>query len=234
MYFDSFVFSNEGGRSPNEDSAGSFSNDRIHGWIAADGLGGHTHGELASAKVVEIMSSMTEKNTEITDDLIARTLKKMNVQVKNLGGPLTTATIAFSDGETLQYANCGDTRLVFFRKNKAFARSRDHSVAYTLYQAGQIRYEEIARHPDQNHLLHAMGVETDFIGEQYDPIRLKPRDAFLICTDGFWELISEPEMEKTLRISNSAEDWIKLMLMLMEDRLTPTSDNYTAVAVKVH
>ena len=56
--------------------------------------------------------------------------------------------------------------------------------------------------------------------------------AFLLCSDGFWELISEQQMGWLLRGSDSPEQWLEKMTAVVEKRGRNRSmDNYTAVAV---
>ena len=57
------------------------------------------------------------------------------------------------------------------------------------------------------------------------------KDAFLLCTDGFWENVYETEMEQALRDAQSPEDWLSRMEEILRPRLTEGSDNYTAAAV---
>lgn len=233
MRFLTHQYSNPGGRSPNEDSLGAFSGDRFHAWIAADGLGGHSHGELASMEAVRIVYDRIAGCEKLDEAFVQETFSEMNDSVRGLHGPLTTAAAAFSDGNTLWYGNSGDSRFVFFRGKKVLFRSNDHSLAYLAYKTGQIEYSEIPLHPAQNRLFHSLGFDSEFIGEFYPAIELEAGDAFILCTDGFWELVTEREMIRTLNIAQTPEEWIEFMLEILESRLKPTSDNYTAVCVIV-
>ena len=58
-------------------------------------------------------------------------------------------------------------------------------------------------------------------------------DAFLICTDGFWELVTEVEMEAMLAGSNAPEQWLARMESILLDNAPPDHDNYTATAIFV-
>ncbi len=233
MRFLTHQFTDPGGREPNEDCAGSFTNGSLHAWIAADGLGGHSHGEWASAKAVGTLETALSECTALDEEFIRDTFRKMNEEVKTLSGPLTTAAAGFSDGETLWYGNNGDSRFIFIRNKEVLYRSNDHSIAFMAYRRGDISYEEISSHPAQNRLFHSMGFESDFDGEFYEPVKLQPGDAFMMCTDGFWELINENEIIRALNISKNPQEWIDSMLLILKERLQPDSDNYTAVCVLV-
>lgn len=233
MRFDTFQFTDKGKRDPNEDSVGAFSNDIFSAWIVADGLGGHINGELASAEAVAALEEQMRSCVSMDQTFVESVMRSIHQRIGRLGGPLTTAVAAFSDAEKLFYSNCGDSRFIFIRKGKVLTRSNDHSVAYALYRRGDIPYEEIPNNPYQNRLLHAMGVAEDFFGESYEPITLEPDDAFILCTDGFWELITERDVLRTLKVSPTAETWAELMLDLLKERLTETSDNYSLITVQV-
>ena len=226
-------YTNPGGRSPNEDCVGYYTDMKIYAWVAADGLGGHSHGELASAQAVQIMDQMVSECDHLDEETVKEIFREMNDGVKALDGPLTTAVCAFSDGKTLYYGNNGDSRFILIRDRKVVYRSNDHSLAFLAYKNGAIRYEDIPSHPAQNRLYHSMGCDSSFAGEFYPPVELMPGDAFLLCTDGFWELVTEKEIERTLNISKTPQEWMSMMLECLEPRLTPTSDNYSAVCVLV-
>ena len=58
-------------------------------------------------------------------------------------------------------------------------------------------------------------------------------DAFLLCTDGLWQLISQPVMERSLQLAASAEEWLALLRRAAEAKADQSSDNYSALAVWV-
>ena len=56
-------------------------------------------------------------------------------------------------------------------------------------------------------------------------------DAFLICSDGFWELVNENSIEKTFKSSHSPDQWLQKMLDILHKNETEGNDNYSAVTV---
>ena len=70
--------------------------------------------------------------------------------------------------------------------------------------------------------------------EMADSIKLKKNMSFLLCTDGFWELILEKDMEKCLKMANNPEEWIALMkTIIVNNGKNVNMDNYSAIAVWV-
>lgn len=226
-------FTDPGGRSPNEDSVGFFTEGNFSAWIAADGLGGHARGEVASSEAVRSLERLLAGCKSMDRKYVENTFRQMNDDIYELNGPLTTAVCAFSDGEKLWYGNNGDSRFLFIRNKKVIRHSNDHSLAYIAYTTGQISYDEIPSHPAQNRLFHSLGNEESFAGEFYPELELKTGDSFLLCTDGFWELISNDEIIRTLNISPTPQEWLSMMLDIIQSRLKKTSDNYSAVCVMV-
>jgi PPM family protein phosphatase len=58
-------------------------------------------------------------------------------------------------------------------------------------------------------------------------------DAFLLCSDGWWEAVGEDVMEGTLRGAREPADWLASMAATIQAAARPGQDNYSAVAVMV-
>jgi serine/threonine protein phosphatase PrpC len=73
--------------------------------------------------------------------------------------------------------------------------------------------------------------------ENFEPVvarsasTLASGDAFLLCTDGFWEYIEERDMERALSEVRSAEEWLRRMERQVVERGGKEQDNYSALAV---
>ena len=104
-----------------------------------------------------------------------------------------------------------------------------------LALGGQIKESEIRYHKDRNRVLRVMG--TPWEGESYsvaDPIEMLDDQAFVLCSDGFWELITEKEMEKTLKQSSSVAQWLEKMEKIVVKRgENKDMDNYSAICVYI-
>ena len=67
-----------------------------------------------------------------------------------------------------------------------------------------------------------------------DPIETLDDQAFVLCSDGFWELITEKEMEKTLKQSSSVAQWLEKMEKIVAKRgENKDMDNYSAICVYI-
>ena len=105
----------------------------------------------------------------------------------------------------------------------------------TLEHMKEIKEKDIRFHKDRNRLLKAIGngdpnLEPT-ISRKY---KLSSKTAFLLCTDGFWELIDEKEMIGCLRRTSNAKDWVKEMGAIVVSRGKGNNmDNVTAIGVRI-
>ncbi len=198
-------------------------------FIVADGLGGHSSGEIASLAAVNYF----EKNCcgDYTDERLGELLEGANREVAKKGaGGKTTVAAAFTENGNFIYANVGDSRVYYFRNGKLIAQTKDHSVCQASVDMGMMRAEEIRGSEDRSRLLKVLGSEEKLkIKKRYQPIRIQNGDAFLVCSDGFWEYVLENEMEADLQKSESPEVWLKFMLERHIPRAENKGDNYTAI-----
>lgn len=234
-----YMFTNEGSREVNEDSCNVVNLNDKYCFIVADGLGGHGRGEEASALVVNHMSDEFMKNANIDDFLESSVvnaqvaLMKAQEEKHTRNEMKTTLVAAMVDGLNLKWIHVGDSRLYRFVKNKVKERTIDHSVPQMLAMTGEIKEKEIRNHPDRNRLLKVMGIEWESPKYTVSPVsNVLDTQALLLCTDGFWELITEKEMCKVLKKCKSVEEWINRMAEIVaENGKDKKMDNYTAIGV---
>lgn len=230
---------NPGGREVNEDYVKICGRGGAMCFVLCDGLGGHGKGELASQFVAESLCRSFEQAAD-SDSFFASAFdtaqEGLIAEQKRIGAVFemkTTAVALVIDGERWRYAFIGDSRLYHFRKCKPVFRTLDHSVPQMLVLAGDIKEKQIRCHPDRNRLLRVMGVEWD--SPRYECggwQELRSGDAFLLCSDGFWEPIVEKEMSKLLKHSLNAEEWLGAMAeTVLRNGESTDMDNNSAIAV---
>lgn len=235
------LFTNQGERPNNEDYVGYTEVGARKCFVLCDGLGGHGNGEVASQLVVnsileDFKLHLKEKNwiKEAVRSAQAALLAKQKEE-NDTNGMKTTLVVLDLDENFAKYTHVGDSRGYYFYKNKYKLRTIDHSVPQMLVESHRIKEKDIRNHPDRNRLLRVMGVEWDDdkfeTGEEIF-LKVGKRHAFFLCSDGFWELITEKEMESCLKAAASARDWINRMQEIVLKNGTGTNmDNYSAIAV---
>ncbi|MEW6366876.1 MAG: protein phosphatase 2C domain-containing protein [Acidobacteriota bacterium] len=238
MPFETASITRVGGRKVNEDYCGHVEVDSSSCFVAADGLGGHGGGDIASKIAVDAVLDSFREGPELSAAALDRLvmaaqngLLKRQAEEPSLVNMRTTIVILVSDGTRALWAHLGDTRLYHIRGGRIVHQTKDHSVPQALVDAGEITVEQIRRHPDRNRLLRCLGREEELrpvIPES--PCELQEGDAFLLCTDGFWDYVTESEMEEDLAKTGTPKEWLALMEGRVLERATGVNDNYTAVS----
>ncbi len=209
--------------------------------VVADGLGGHDRGEVASEVVTSsfVDNYKFEENKESELPKAARRAQQdlMEAQetMNGKNAMKTTAVVLCTGEEDALFLHVGDSRGYVFYKWGRISRTRDHSLPQMLALSGKIKEKEIRYHQDRNQLLRVFGTSWDKdMFEVSKEIRLKKVKAFLLCSDGFWELIEEKQMKQCLKKSATPQEWLEKMTEIVEQNGKGQSmDNYTAAAVFV-
>ena len=234
------LLTHQGNREYNEDSAVCVESSGNYCFVVADGLGGHGKGEVASQKLVEVFKREFEaaqphdtrflpKAFETAQDEIMLMQREQGTKFEMK----TTAVCLTVIENKCQWGYIGDSRLYLFKKNKVRFHTLDHSVPQMLALSGEIKEHQIANHPDCNRLLRVVGVEWDSPRyELSEEAELTDCQAFLLCTDGFWECIEPKKMGAFLKKSAQAEEWAEMMMAEVQKNGQGTDmDNNTAIAV---
>ncbi|KWT84926.1 PP2C family protein-serine/threonine phosphatase [Candidatus Magnetominusculus xianensis] len=233
-------FTHKGGRPNNEDYCGFLTLKSFACWVAADGAGGHNGGETASKTAVEAVLEAFEASPGLTSRHLTNYLEKAQgeiikkQQAPDLSSMRTTIALLVSDYKNCMWAHAGDTRLYMFKGSRIYFQTKDHSVPQALADAGEITVEEIRCHEDRNRILKCLGAEGGVRATIMDnKVSVEKGDAFLICTDGFWDNITETEMEIDYAKSETPEKWLCHMRSRIIRRVDGEYDNYSAIAVGV-
>lgn len=239
-------YSDIGNREVNEDSVGEQEQDGNHLFIVADGLGGHGHGECASGLAVTTSMEMflgdyykVKQGQEFlaqcfdcAQDIIMMSQKEN----REYADMKTTMVSLLIEGNHAYWGHVGDSRLYYFRKNKLVTRTLDHSVPQMLVNTGDIKEKDIRGHEDRSRLLRVVG--SPWVnGHAYDiseGVDLQKAQAFLLCTDGFWEQITEKEMMQCLKKSHTVDAWLDSMVEIVRQNGKGSDmDNNSAIAIWV-
>lgn len=235
--------SKAGDRNYNEDCVMVTENDGHLCAVLADGLGAHGGGDLASRIVAEESVRIAGEAAVYTEDTMCscfeQAQEKLMAEQEQLGqryGMKTTMTLLLADEKQILQGHIGDSRIYTFKNGLMTGRTLDHSVPQALVRIGEITEDQIRHHPDRNRLLRVMGVDW----EDEKPYVLAPAmtrqedQAFLLCTDGFWEYILEAQMEACLQKTTTAEEWLDEMLKIVEkEGKGHNMDNYSAITIRM-
>ena len=185
--------------------------------VVADGMGGHKAGDFASKFTVEVVKreiagSRSRKPEKVMHDAIQvanRELIRVASRDVKLEGMGTTLVVATVIGDTLYFANIGDSRLYLIDDNIK-QLSKDHSLVEEMVRLGGIKAEDARNHPDKNIITRAMGVKEEVEADIYE-YRLKKGDMILMCTDGLSNMVEDEDM---FDIVKGARDIVEAVQML--------------------
>jgi serine/threonine protein phosphatase PrpC len=241
IVFETATLSAPGGRLDNEDALGYRMAKGSGCWALADGLGGHRGGAVASRLAVDAVLSSFEENPAIAEEALNAHLFRANRAVlerQNAEPELlrmrTTMVMLMASPEAAMWAHAGDSRLYWLRQGKIQEQTRDDSVPQRLVDAGELSADEIRYHEDRSRLLNSLGAREEVTASNREmPGAPQPNDAFLLASDGFWECVTEAEMESDFGVAASSEAWMGKMEARVKERATADHDNYSAIAVRV-
>lgn len=233
-----------GGRDSNQDALDEAKQDDLACFVVADGAGGHAGGEIASKIVVKaiIGSFLQEVSFGIravqfyveSAVMKVRERKAAEPRLKDMSATVATVLIDQKNSCAL-WAHMGDTRIYLFRRGKIKAVTKDHSLVQQFIDAGYCSPEQARGHPQRSVLFAAVGAEDGILPEVIEEmVPVEDGDAFLICTDGFWEWVDEDDMEESLVFATTVEEWLSNMQRIAEKNSGNSSksrDNYTAFAI---
>ena len=185
----------------------------------ADGMGGHKAGDFASKYTVntvleELEKTPLDKPEEILRNIVGIANHKLievaatDVKLEGMGTTLVAGTVI---GNTLYFANVGDSRLYLINE-KIRQISKDHSLVEEMVRLGGIKAEEAKNHPDKNIITWAIGVKEDVEADIYE-YRLKKGDVILMCTDGLSNMVEDEDM---FDIVKGSRDVVEAVEMLIE------------------
>lgn len=233
-------YSGTGHRLANEDGAEYEILEGSAVFTVTDGLGAHQGGDSAARVAVQrvvqrFCASASSERIDSLDSLARAAHEEVLLcqSATGLESMRTTLAVLVLEGTSARWGHIGDTRIYHFRGGRLSSRTLDHSVPQLLVQAGEIEPSEIRDHPDRNKLRQALGQPEAPVPSLSEVITLEDRDAFLLCTDGWWEPVGEEEMEASLVGVASPQEWLERMAALIDERADPAQDNYTAVGVWV-
>jgi serine/threonine protein phosphatase PrpC len=234
------TISHPAGRKVNEDASSNLMISAEQGcWVVADGLGGHGGGDVASQVVVGTIAEAYRSGPEFSSAYLGKLMEiaQQAMLLRQqadycLSAMGSTAVVLLLDDAKALWAHIGDSRLYHFANGRIVFQTKDHSVPQAMVDAGDIGYDDIRHHEDRNRLTRSLGHNGKIRPTILDyPAGIAEGDAFLLCTDGFWEFVTESEMEATLAKSNVPEIWLAEMEYILLRSAPAGHDNYTAAAI---
>ena len=205
-------------------------------WVVADGMGGHSAGELASGGIVDALSALAAPTSlsQIVDDLELR-LVQLNKKLREMAvredvhtiGSTVVALLALERHCLCIWA--GDSRAYRTRNASLEQLTQDHALVEELVEKGVIRPEEAAGHPQSNLVTRAVGAGEELYLDM-EIFELEPDDCFILCSDGLDKEVAPEDIERFAK-SHTVDTLSDALVDLALAR--GARDNVTVVCMQV-
>lgn len=173
-------------------------------FIVADGMGGHSGGEIASALAVKTVEDVIKKPA-VPDlpprDLVVhaytqasrRIYEKAQNENPELMGMGTTMVLVYTSGSNLYIGNVGDSRVYLFRRPHLWQLTEDHSLVNEQLRAGLITEDQLRSVSGKNVITRSVGYEPEVMVDVLER-PLTRGDVFLLCSDGLHGLVIDQKI----------------------------------------
>lgn len=204
-------------------------------WVVADGMGGHSAGDVASQTVIEHLLEFTRReglpaNIDNLEDRLFSSntdCRKISTGNKVMG---STVAMMFAYEPFCFFMWVGDSRIYRLRAGQLTQVTEDHSLVQEMHAMGEISAEEAAVHPSSNIITRAIGVRDElFVDIEYSTV--EPGDRFLICSDGLYKDIRDNELRDLLNTDTSIDQATQKLMDTALER--GGSDNITLIVIQV-
>jgi protein phosphatase len=205
--------------------------------VVCDGMGGHEGGQVASRVAVEaLVASLRPGPHADPPRAIFEALGQANEEVlrasyqHQLPGMGTTAVVAWAVGSQCWVGWVGDSRMYHIRHGRIVERTMDHTRVQSLVNQGLLKPEEVADHPEAHVLVQALGATREFLRQEVwvEPLDLQVDDVVLLCSDGLYDMIDDPELAEMVMARSSAD---AAQGLVDEANARGGHDNVTAVVL---
>ena len=206
----------------------------------ADGMGGYEGGEIASKLAIDLVRDLFARDQPADVALaLKQAYRRANDAIYAQGAgaadapPMgTTLVTAVVRGKYVTIANVGDSRAYLMRANQITQVTQDHSLVAEQVQQGQISEDQARTSRQRNVLTQALGTRETLdkrMPSIYE-LALLPEDRLLLCTDGFFDVLTDDDYLQLMARDDPAEAAAQLTSLAVERR---TTDNVSAIVLAV-
>lgn len=205
-------------------------------WVVADGMGGHSAGDVASETIVTQLSRLDPpQSLSGFVSAVENCLLDVNDTLRKMAGQAETGTIGSTVATLLAMAcHCvcvwaGDSRVYRCRDGQLEMLTRDHALLEDLVDRGLLTRQDAARHPHSHLITRAVGA-ADSLCLDMEIYELRHGDRFLLCSDGLDKEVEDDEIGHVMCTEPVSSICTELMAMALT---RGARDNITLVAVEV-
>lgn len=210
-----------------------------HLLVVADGMGGHSGGDVASSIAVGRLAALDGEShgadaRERLEQSIHEAGQLMRSRVADeptLAGMGTTLTSLLRSGDRLVMAHIGDSRGFVLHEGELTQVTKDHSFVQRLVDEGRITQDEAQNHPQRSVILRVLGDVDSDDGVDTSVREAHVGDRWLLCSDGLSDFISRDTIAEALStVADPGECADRLVQLALR---AGGADNITVVVADV-
>ena len=208
--------------------------------LVADGMGGLSHGSLASQTGIRIISEdyvdmdLNEGLEQQLADSILHAAEQVYELLQGAGGSTMIACLLYD--ESLCYAGMGDSFLYLLRQGKLIRINREQNMLHQRYweliRQGHVDTASVANISQPQAVTSFLGIDRiediDWLSRS---MPLKDGDVLLLCSDGVGGVLSQQEICACLSVPDANEAALALQKEVLAKGLVH-QDNFTAIVIR--
>ncbi|USF88808.1 PP2C family protein-serine/threonine phosphatase [Candidatus Endoriftia persephonae] len=206
-------------------------------WVVADGMGGHSSGDMASGMIVERMQQLhlpgvLSKKVDLLEETLLDINHQLLTEAAHRGGNVTigaTVVVMLAHAAHLLLLWAGDSRAYRFRDGELTQLTQDHTQVEELVAGGLLLREDAENHPASNVVTRAVGAVEELYVDMGDT-QVEPGDLYLLCSDGLNKEVADREIGEILAMQLPPENYCHRLIDLALDR--GARDNVTVVVAR--
>jgi protein phosphatase len=222
-----------------------------HLFVVADGMGGHSHGEIASRIAVETIRDFVDKSADLDatwpthyDPALKRHSNALISAIRlahdhvlsaigkdaALQGMGTTVAGFLVQDDLAAVAHVGDSRIYRLRGGQMELLTQDHTWVNEQVVAGFLSEEQARVHPLKNVVTRALGGDSE-VQVDLREVQLEPGDLYLLCSDGLTSMLPDSRIQELLESGRGLEEICRRLVEEANHR--GGVDNVTVVLLRV-
>jgi len=201
--------------------------------VLADGMGGQAAGEVASRLAIDTVAEVYFAGAGSPPETLRQALTEANRRIAAAsaeqddarGMGTTCVAVALTEAGAC-VLHVGDSRAYHLRGADLVRLTRDESVWATQVRAGESPSTQYGR----NQLMQAVGTEIELELQPPCAVAVEPGDRLLLCSDGLWGLVTDPELA-AVAAAGDLDDACRRLVAMANAR--GGQDNVTVVLAEV-
>lgn len=223
-----------------------FSSDKgkkLYLFVVADGMGGHSNGEVASNAIVKGMRDWLD---DFSEDMFRKGFFGITVSLRNKLEQINNEIYSKYNQQHVCGSTCvilviyqdmygvisvGDSRVYLKRGLKVKSLMEDDVWENQIDIRENLDIRTIKSHPNYGKLVHAIGTNKD-VSMSVKTDSLRPKDTFLLCSDGLYKYCEFRDLKKTMSHVDENNIEIKIQKVVEKVYKKGAKDNVSVILVQ--